>query len=209
MSGELAKALVSAQAEMPAVEPDKVNPHFKSGFVSLDHLIAKTRPVLNKHGLAISQSPSHIEGQPALTTTIHHLSGESVSSTMPLLVGKNDMQGLGGALTYARRYAWAAALGICADEDDDGEQAAEIATRARQNEPAPRTNGSPPRADRLQVSTVEVLIGELNEANILGEPAVRDGMKQAYGTEITAELSKAQAEELITRLAAKKQAVPA
>lgn len=122
-ASNLAEALVAAQADMPAVAPDAVNPHFRSKFVSLDHLIAMTRPVLNRHGLAIRQSPTHIDGQPALETTIHHVSGEEASSVMPLLVSKSDMQGLGGAITYARRYAWAAALGICADEDDDGNQA--------------------------------------------------------------------------------------
>lgn len=144
MPESLAQALVAAQADMPAVEADAVNPHFKSKFVSLDHLIAKTRPVLNKHGLAIMQSPSHIDGQPALTTTIHHLSGESVSATMPLLVAKEDMQGMGAALTYARRYAWAAALGICADEDDDGNQSSRPVAGASAGTPAPaaENNGS-------------------------------------------------------------------
>lgn len=127
----LAQALVAAQAAMPRVEPDATNPHFKSRFVSLDHLIAKTRPVLNKHGLAILQAPSaDMDGKPALTTTIYHVSGEKHSSQMPLLVGREDMQGLGAALTYARRYAWAAALGICADEDDDGEQASQVKPKA-------------------------------------------------------------------------------
>ncbi len=124
-TGKLAAALVAAQAEMPAVEPNAVNPHFKSKFVSLDHLIAKTRPVLNAHGLSIVQSTTHIDGQPALETRILHSSGESFWSVMPLLLTKQDMQGLGAAITYARRYAWAAALGIASEEDDDGEQASE------------------------------------------------------------------------------------
>ena len=119
----LAAALVAAQKEMPKVEPDAVNPHFKSKFVSLDHLIAKTRPVLNKHGLAIVQSPTHIEGSPALATTLYHSSGESATDVMPLILAGSNMQKLGAALTYARRYAWAAALGIAGEEDDDGEQA--------------------------------------------------------------------------------------
>lgn len=123
MSGDLAKALVAAQAEMPAVEPDAVNPHFKSKFVSLGHLIAKTRPVLNKHGLCIIQAPSMYEGEPALKTTIYHESGESDVSLMPLLLGGADMQKLGAAITYARRFAWAAALGISDQDDDDGNQA--------------------------------------------------------------------------------------
>lgn len=123
MSAKLAAALVKAQAAMPPVLPDKQNPHFRSMFVSLDHLIATTRGVLNDHGLAIVQSPSHIDGSPALSTTIYHESGESTTDVMPLILGGSDMQKLGAALTYARRYAWAAALGICADEDDDGNTA--------------------------------------------------------------------------------------
>lgn len=136
---QLAKALVAAQKDMPKVEPDAVNPHFKTKFVSLDHLIAKTRPVLNRHGLVIIQSATITDtGQPSLTTTILHVSGESVVSTMPLIVGKNDMQGLGAAITYARRYAWAAALGISADEDDDGNQA------SRATPPQPANKGATP-----------------------------------------------------------------
>src|SRR4051794_39283670 len=104
---------------MPAVQPDKTNPHFGNAFVSLDHLISKTLPVLNKHGLAISQSPSMIDGYgPGLTTTVlHGESGESITTTMPLHLAKPDMQGLGAAITYARRFAWASVLGICGEED--------------------------------------------------------------------------------------------
>lgn len=121
MTDTLEAALVAAQADMPKVEPDATNPHFKSRFVSLDHLIARTRPVLNKHGLAITQEPTHIDGQPALKTTIVHTSGAERGDVMPLLVSKNDMQGLGAAITYARRYAWAAVCGIVSEEDDDAE----------------------------------------------------------------------------------------
>src|SRR5690348_12134800 len=106
---------------MPAVEPNATNPHFRSKFVSLDHLIAKTRPVLNKHGLAITQAPTVLDnGAPGLKTTLYHESGESSVTVMPLILGGQDMQKLGAALTYARRYAWAAALGIAGEEDDDG-----------------------------------------------------------------------------------------
>lgn len=116
----LAEALVAAQADMPAVEPDAVNPHFKSKFTSLDHLIAKTRPVLTRHGLAITQWPTHLDGQPALRTKVTHVSGESDEDVMPLLLGKQDMQGLGGAVTYAKRYMWGAVCAVSTDEDDDG-----------------------------------------------------------------------------------------
>ena len=116
----LAEALVAAQADMPAVERDGKNPHFKSAFTTLDHLLAKVRPVLNAHGLAVVQMPDHLDGRPALTTTLMHTSGEKVESTTPLLLPKNDPQGQGSALTYAKRYALAAALGISDQADDDG-----------------------------------------------------------------------------------------
>lgn len=127
--GGLAAALVAAQAEMPAVTPDGTNPHFRSKFVTLGKLIAKARPVLNRHGIAVVQLPSQDDqGRPALTTRLVHESGESMEATMPLLLSKSDPQGLGSALTYAKRYALAAALGISDQEDDDGNAASAPAT---------------------------------------------------------------------------------
>ena len=129
----LAAALVEAQKEMPAVRPDARNPHFGNDFVSLDHLIASTKPTLTKNGLAILQFPATVEGAPGLTTTlIHAASGESLSDTSPLILAKQDMQGLGGALTYMRRYAWASVLGISAEGDDDGNAASAPGTGASQ-----------------------------------------------------------------------------
>jgi hypothetical protein len=134
----LAGALVEAQKEMPAVAKDGTNPHFKSKFVSLDNLIEKTRPVLNKHGLAIVQFPSVSElGAPTLRTIlVHSESGEQLSADMPLFLAGQDMQKYGAALTYARRYAWAAALGIASDEDDDGNTAATPSQNAHNAQPA-------------------------------------------------------------------------
>lgn len=118
----LAKALLAAQKEMPAVKPDAVNPHFRSKFVSLGHLIAKVRPVLNKHGLMVAQFPAaqFQTGAPTLVTILLHESGERMEYEAPLLLSKQDPQGLGSALTYMKRYALAAALGIADQEDDDG-----------------------------------------------------------------------------------------
>ena len=94
----LAAALVAAQTDMPAVEPDQVNPHFKTRFVSLDHLIAKTRPVLNRHGLAIVQLPATSDlGLPVLRTTlIHGPTGEQVSADTPLILSEAGYAGVRG-----------------------------------------------------------------------------------------------------------------
>jgi hypothetical protein len=127
MTETLATAMVAAQAEMVTVDKGKTvtvrttKGTYSYSYATLDHMIALTRPILAKHGLSIVQLPTVTDtGGPGLKTTILHKSGESVSAVSPLFMASQDMQQLGSAITYARRYAWAAALGIAADEDDDG-----------------------------------------------------------------------------------------
>ncbi len=79
--------------------------------------------VLTKHGLSIMQLPDNIDGKPALTTIVMHTSGQFQKATTPLLIEKETAQGYGSALTYTRRYGYAAALQIVIDEDDDGNKA--------------------------------------------------------------------------------------
>jgi hypothetical protein len=120
--GSLASALVEAQKRMPAVPKDTENLHFKSKFTSLDSLIAATRPILNDAGLAITQFPALSElGHPVLRTTLTHgPTGQELSFETPLYVTTQTEQGHGRAITYARRYAWAALLGIASEDDTDG-----------------------------------------------------------------------------------------
>lgn len=121
---ELVKALIGAQQEFAPLAKSATNPHFKNKFVPLNEVIETVLPVLNKHGLAISQFPTlTIDGEPGLTTMLMHVSGQFLESTMPLLTAKNDPQGQGSALTYARRYALMSVLGLVGDEDDDGHAA--------------------------------------------------------------------------------------
>jgi hypothetical protein len=87
-------------------------------------VIAAVRPVLNKHGLVYAQFPTNLDGAPALETMlIHAESGEDIAAVMPLVLTKNDPQGYGSALTYARRYALLSILGLVGDEDDDANSA--------------------------------------------------------------------------------------
>src|ERR1041384_7781223 len=116
----LAEALLAAQSEMPAVERDQENPHFKSQFTSLDNLLSKARPVLNRHGLVLIQAPDMEGEQLVLRTIVLHCSGEKMTFSAPLTPAKNDPQGQGAAITYMRRYSAAAVLAIADQEDDDG-----------------------------------------------------------------------------------------
>jgi hypothetical protein len=112
---------INLQAALPSVTKDAVNPHFRSKYASLDHIQDVVFPVLAKHNFAFIARPSTFDGErPSLKYGLLHTSGESVDGEMPLLLKSNDPQGQGSALTYARRYALSAILGLSTGEDDDG-----------------------------------------------------------------------------------------
>jgi hypothetical protein len=123
MNTTINAALVKALSELTNLAKDKVNPHFKSRFTSLDAILDATRPVLAKHGLALSQEPVFEDGMAGVVTRIIHTSGESRESKLILPLRDQSAQGVGSAISYARRYSAAAVLGIASDEDDDGQQA--------------------------------------------------------------------------------------
>jgi hypothetical protein len=120
--GKLAEALAKAQGEMENAVKDSTNLHFKSKYADIASVINAIKSPLSKNGLAFVQFVQRTEGGMELVTQLMHTSGESISSSMPLMFSKQDMQGLGSALTYARRYSLSALVGI-AQEDDDGNEA--------------------------------------------------------------------------------------
>jgi hypothetical protein len=118
-----AAAMVAALGELQNVAKNALNPHFKNKYASLDAILDAVRPILTKHGLALSQEPLMEEGRAGVLTRVIHSSGEARESTLLLPVQQNTAQGIGSAITYARRYAISSILGIAADDDDDGQVA--------------------------------------------------------------------------------------
>lgn len=114
---ELAKALLGFQAEVKTIGYDAKNPFFKSSYATLTQLVTMSKEALVHHGLAVSQLT---EGEGGITTILMHTSGEYICSTLTLKAVKDDPQGHGSAITYARRYGYASILGLVSDEDDDG-----------------------------------------------------------------------------------------
>lgn len=114
--------LIQAQNAMPGLQKTAINPHFGNRYVPLEELIEKVLPVLNAHGFVLMQLPTTLDGHPALETRLTHRSGETISGTMLLLCAKDDPQGQGSAITYARRYSLMSLLGLSADQDDDAER---------------------------------------------------------------------------------------
>lgn len=122
----IATAFAKAQSEFQAAEKDGENPHFNSAYATIESVISAVLPILNKHEIAVIQSPrASQEFQGAeLETVFVHKSGEWFSGTIKVPSGKNDAHGYGSAYTYARRYSLAAMCGL-KQFDDDGNAAAE------------------------------------------------------------------------------------
>lgn len=126
----LAPALALAQGEFEDASKTSSNPAFRSKYADLAEVLQTVRPALSKNGLSILQLPGAYDATTktvSVTTMLLHRSGEFILDTLQMLVTKGDAQGIGSALTYARRYAAAAICGI-AQADDDGNGAVGKAT---------------------------------------------------------------------------------
>lgn len=121
--GALAKALAVTQGKIHGAAKTAQNPHLKNKYATLADIWDACRAQLSESGLAVVQTfePHGKDGVLVLTTLVHE-SGEWIRSRLFLPVTKADAQGFGSAITYARRYALAAIVGVTPD-DDDGEAA--------------------------------------------------------------------------------------
>ena len=116
------KALIKAQSEMGKAIKGSTNPHFKSRYADLEAVVNATMGAFHANGFAVLQlNDKDAEGH-YVETRLLHATGAEFSSKVYLVIGKNDMQGLGSAITYARRYGLLGMAGI-APEDDDGNAA--------------------------------------------------------------------------------------
>lgn len=140
---QLYTALAKFQAECPEINFDKTvsTKQYKFKFASLGNLIAKTKKPMSKYGLAIIQAPAHAPaGLVAVQTTLTHSGGGAIATVFNMDIPKTNVkdssgkivgtkhtpQDVGSAISYARRYAYAAILGLVAEEDNDGMSESEL-----------------------------------------------------------------------------------
>jgi hypothetical protein len=120
---ELATALAIAQANIKAAKEDSQNPFFKSNYADLASVWGACRKPLTDNGLSIIQTTNNDNDKVIIETTLLHKSGQWITSTLSLKPKADDPQSIGSAITYGRRYSLSAMVGVCSDEDDDGNAA--------------------------------------------------------------------------------------
>lgn len=183
--GKLADALSKAQAEMKAptkgrtasIKSDKGSYSYK--YADLADVIECFRGPLSKNGLAVAQTMTPVDGHLVMTTKLLHSSGEWLASDYPI-AAYNRPQEQGSAITYARRYAVTALLGIAAEDDDDG-QAAQHGKPKHEEEEQPRA--LPPDAQ-----AINELAADIQQITGKGIPDIiaaasgfdKDGKHQAF-----------------------------
>lgn len=134
--GKLAEALAKAQALMKGAIKDATNPHFRSGYATLAAHVDAIKVALASNGLSYSQFPVACDNGVAVETILMHSSGQWImGEPFPMPVDKQNAQGVGSALTYARRYALSAITGIAPEDDDDGNAATLAAVGASKERP--------------------------------------------------------------------------
>jgi hypothetical protein len=153
---KIATALVKAQKAFGPALKTSTNPHFKSKYADLAACVEAVIDALNDNGIALVQQSHHCEDGVIIETLFIHESGETISGgKFHVVAAKQDPQGFGSAMTYARRYSLQAACGI-APEDDDGNRAVS----------APRAAEKPSRAIRSK-EQVESLVRAATSPELL------------------------------------------
>lgn len=118
MEKTLYTQLLAAQIDFPKIKKDATNPFFKNRYASLDGILEDILPILHKHGLFLVQNPITEGERIGVHTQIYHSSGECIESSFTMVLAKNDPQGAGSAISYARRYSIVSMLGLNLDDDD-------------------------------------------------------------------------------------------
>lgn len=184
-------ALAAAQAEFPAiakthtatVASDKGK--YTYNYADLADILAAVRPVLAKHGLAVTQPVELLEsGKLMLRTSVCHKDGSAIHSTMPIPHMEGRPQQFGSTLTYARRYALSSLIGIATEEDDDAAAAQDPGPTTRQTrQPQRQTPPAPRKLDTRGMSpeqAVEQALGAtvtpINRATEDTDPWRLDGI---------------------------------
>ena len=179
----LATALIAFQASVPTIHDNDKSFHGK--FANLPGILSTIGPSLRLNGLAVLQLPEDINGQPGLRTTLIHVSGEHVSAVTPLSVnsGKNGTQEWGKAVTYSRRYALQAVLGLCVGiEDNDADIEPTISsTPAKSPKPVAKVEGVSDGDQPLSRDHIDICLTAIQDLSQKGRQSLCTAFRQNFG----------------------------
>jgi hypothetical protein len=194
---DLVAALIKAQTAFPSIKKNRTaqikteKGTYSYRYADLADILSEVTPILLKQGLALSQCFDVTKGgELLLITRLLHTSGQSLSSALPLHWSGARMQELGAQITYLRRYALAAILGIAAEEDTDAREAAAYPRQDGTGQPDTRTITEKQRkrlyaigkstAERLQVPDEQIDEYAKRFMRAMGIESSKDLTKESY-----------------------------
>lgn len=157
--GAISTAVSAFQGEIEQPALNRENPYFKSRYVDLSGVLKSVQKLLAKNGLAVMQIINGTD----IITLLTHKSGQWFKSVCPIGNYKSQ-QDRGSAITYTKRYALCAILGIAADTDDDGNAATDADKKRNAN-----ANANAPQAAFFNVAQLKEALGELNDCQTSDE----------------------------------------
>ena len=180
---DLAAALAKAQGQMSNAAKDGqvITPKFRYRYASLASIWDACREPLSANGLAVSQDAEVLPEGVRISTLLMHATGQFLSNQLTLPCVTHDEKGVGTAITYARRYALSALVGVAPDDD------------------APSNGGATgPSASAELLAECRRLSGMLGQTELVD----RAYCARSYGTDEPARLTQTQAEQWATHLRA-------
>lgn len=136
--GKLALALSKAQGQMDGASKSAENPFFKNKYADLHECILAAKKPLSDNELAVIQTTETVEKRIMIITTLAHSSGEWVRGTIEMTPKKDDDQGRGSSITYGRRYAYAAIIGLSQKDDDGNGSCGDGGAKKQTSKPLPK-----------------------------------------------------------------------
>lgn len=180
---KLAEALAKAQGEIEGAVKGRANPHFKSTYADLASVWAACRAALSGNGIAVVQMPESTDGVTiTLITTLTHSSGQWMRSKLTMKAQRGGPQDMVSLVTYMRRTALAAMVGVApVDDDDDGEGASGRDTKTEAKNP--RTDDGTARANEWANATAAQLdkaktVGFVND--LMNDPKTVQAMRRLH-----------------------------
>lgn len=192
-TGKLFEALAKAQGEMECAKNDSINPFFKSRYADLASVTKASRPYLCKNGLSVVQRIIPSEGGAMwLYTRLGHASGQWMESKIAIEPAKKDVQSLGSYITYLRRYAYSAIVGVVAGEEDDD---AEVAMHSQRGATSDNKAGGKGTSDKISSSQLAELQKYIN-----GTAAIAENINEKFHISRLSDLPPKHFDEVLTGL---------